>query len=160
MKITKYKAHFAPEQSVAIFFFLAAYQKQVKCTASQLAKKKEQFSPRSASAVKWVLDNIRTFILQSKKSREERDHVFSVRPFRHHLFSCRTFSAQIISAPIQCSLTVRLFRVRVTVSQKTPNIGAEKVRTKIVARKSRGPNRETFLAAKTAVLFCYITQSL
>ena len=41
------------------------------------------------------------------------DHVFLVRPFRRHLFHCRTFSAQIVSAPIRCSLTVHLFRVRV-----------------------------------------------
>ena len=41
-----------------------------------------------------------------------RDHVFSARPFRRHLFRCCTFFAQIISAPIRCSLTVHLFRVR------------------------------------------------
>ena len=40
-----------------------------------------------------------------------RDHVFSVRPFRRHLFRCRTFPAQIVSAPIRCSSTVHLFRV-------------------------------------------------
>ena len=40
------------------------------------------------------------------------DHVFSVRPFRHDLFRCRTFSAQVVSAPIRSSLTVHLFGVR------------------------------------------------
>ena len=45
------------------FFSLTAHQKQVKYTALQLAKKKEQFLPRSATVVKWVLDNIRIFIL-------------------------------------------------------------------------------------------------
>ena len=40
-----------------------------------------------------------------------RDHVFSVQPFRRHLFRCRTFSAQIVSAPIRCSLTVHVFKV-------------------------------------------------
>ena len=40
-----------------------------------------------------------------------RDHVFSVRPCRRHLFHCCTFSAQIVSAPIRCSLTVHLIRV-------------------------------------------------
>ena len=39
-----------------------------------------------------------------------RDHF--ARPLRHHLFHCRTFSAQIVSAPIRCSLTVHLYRVR------------------------------------------------
>ena len=42
------------------------------------------------------------------------DHVFSVRPFWRHLFRSRTFSAQIASAPIRCSLTVHFFRVRVS----------------------------------------------
>ena len=42
-----------------------------------------------------------------------RDHVFLVRPFRRHLFRCRSFSAQIISSPIRCSLTVQLVRVRI-----------------------------------------------
>ena len=87
-KITKYKAHFALEQSVAIFFFLTAYQKLVKCTVSQLAKKKE-FSPRSASAVKWVLDNIRTFFLQSKKSCEE----IGITSFRCNHFGATYFVA-------------------------------------------------------------------
>ena len=70
-----------------------------------------------------------------------RDHVLSVRPFRRHLFRCQSFSAQIVSAPIRCSLTVQLFRVRVWVraSQKAPNIGAEKVRAGMVAPQSRGP---------------------
>ena len=58
------------------------------------------------------------------------DHVFSVRPFRRHLFRCRTFSAQIVSAPIRCSLTVHLFRVWVRVSKKHRMLGAP---------KSRGP---------------------
>ena len=51
------------------------------------------------------------------------------------------FSAQIVSAPIWCSLTVQLFRVRVwiRISQKALNIGTEKVRTEMVAPKSRGP---------------------
>ena len=31
--------------------------------------------------------------------------------FRRHLFRCCTFSAQIVSAPIRCSLTVHLIRV-------------------------------------------------
>ena len=69
--------------------------------------------------------------------RHDGDHVFSMRPFRRHLFRCRRFSAQIVSAPIRCSLTVQLFRVRVR--QKAPNIGAEKVRVEMVAPKSRGP---------------------
>ena len=43
--ITKYTAHFAPEQNLAIFFFLDSLSKQVKYTASQVGKKKEQFSP-------------------------------------------------------------------------------------------------------------------
>ena len=51
---------------MAIFFSLTTHQKQVKCTASQLAIKKEQFLPRSASVIKWVLNNIRIFIFQSK----------------------------------------------------------------------------------------------
>ena len=42
------------------------------------------------------------------------DANISVRPFRRHLFRCRTFSAQITSVPIWCSLTVDLFRVRVS----------------------------------------------
>ena len=59
----------------------------------------------------------------------------SARPFRPHLFRCRTFSAQIVSAPIRCYLTFQLFRV----SQKAPNIGAEKVRAEMAEPKSRGP---------------------
>ena len=68
-----------------------------------------------------------------------------MRPYRRHLFRCRTFCAQIVSAPIRCSLTVQLFRVRVRarvwvrVRQKAPNFGAEKIRAEMVARKSRGP---------------------
>ena len=50
------------------------------------------------------------------------DHVFSMRPFRHrpfrrHLFRCRSFSAQIVTSSVWCSLTVQLFRV----TQKAPN---------------------------------------
>ena len=41
------------------------------------------------------------------------DATILARPFRRHLFRCQTFSAQIISAPIPCYLTVHLFRVRV-----------------------------------------------
>ena len=65
----------------------------------------------------------------------------SARPFRDHLFRCRSFSAQIVSAPIRCSLTVQLFRVKVRVrvwvriSQKAPNIGIEKVRAEMVVPK-------------------------
>ena len=69
-----------------------------------------------------------------QKLRPAWDHVFSVRPFR-----CRTFSAQIVAALIRCSLTVQLFRVRIKVSQKAPNIGAEKVGAEMVAQKSCGP---------------------
>ena len=50
-----------------------------------------------------------------------RDHVFLVRSFRRHLFRCRSFSAHTVSVPIQCSLTVHLFRVRVWVSHRAPN---------------------------------------
>ena len=68
----------------------------------------------------------------------KRDHVFLVRPFRRHLFPGRSFSTQIVSAPIRCSLTVQLFRVRVRVrvwvSKKARNIGAEKVRAEMVAK--------------------------
>ena len=60
-----------------------------------------------------------------------------MRSFRRHSFRCSSFSAQIVSAPIPCSLTVQLFRVEF--SQKALNIGAEKVRAEMVAPKSRGP---------------------
>ena len=60
-----------------------------------------------------------------------------MRPFWLDLFRCQMFSAQIVLAPIRCSLTVQLFMVRF--SQKAPNIGAKKVRAEMVAPKSRGP---------------------
>ena len=86
--------------------------------------------------LKWL------FFFQKITIGWERDHVFSVRPFPRHLFRCRTFSAQIVSAPIRCFLTVQLFGVRVRlwvgVIQKAADIGAEKVRAEMVAHKSRG----------------------
>ena len=75
-QIAKYKAYFPPDQSVAIFF-LDSSSKQVKCSTSQVAKKKEQFSPRSASVVEWVLGNISILILQMKKSRQEWNFSYS-----------------------------------------------------------------------------------
>ena len=55
-----------------------------------------------------------------------------MRPFWRHLFHCHTFSAQIVSVPIRCSLTVHLFRVRFS---KKHRILALKRSTP----KSRGP---------------------
>ena len=74
----------------------------------------------------------------------------STQPFRNHIFRCRSFSAQIVSAPIRCSLTVQLFRVRVwvRVCQNAPNIGAEKFRAEIVAQKSRWSRKHDVFAAK------------
>ena len=93
---------------------------------------------------------IRALHCVSLTAPPSRDHVFLMRPFRRHLFRCRSFSAQIVSAPIWSSLTVQLFKVRVRgrvwvrVSQKAPTIGDEKVRVKMVAPKSRGPHKAPF----------------
>ena len=57
-----------------------------------------------------------------------RDHVFSVRPFWRHLFRCRTFPAQIVSAPIRRSSTVHLIRV----SKKHRKIVPKWLRRKVV----------------------------
>ena len=58
------------------------------------------FRPKSDQKI-W---NVSKQVYNSRHTKKnfhivERDHVFSVRPFRRQLFRCRTFSAQIISAP-------------------------------------------------------------
>ena len=53
----------------------------------------------STSTMVWFCFGITSF---------RRDH------FGTTLFRCQTFSAQIISAPISCYLTVHLFRIRVS----------------------------------------------
>ena len=55
---------------MAIFFSLTTHQNK-SSAAHEVAKKKELFSPRSASVVEWVLGNIRIFILQTKISRND-----------------------------------------------------------------------------------------
>ena len=79
------------------------------------------------------------------------DHLFLAPPFRHklflrHLFRFRSFSAQIASSPIRCSLAVQLFRLGSGLGigfelglLKKHRIGAEKVRDEMVKPKSRGP---------------------
>ena len=67
------------------------------------------------------------------------EHVFSVRPFRRYLFRCRTFSAQIVSAPIRCSLTVHLFRVWVSVSKKHRILAPKRAAQKWSRRKVVDP---------------------
>ena len=65
------------------------------------------------------------------------DHLFLARPFLRHLFRCRSFSTQIVSAPIWCSLTVQLFRVTVWVGQRAPNWRKKGPRRKVVDPATR-----------------------
>ena len=64
----------------------------------------------------------------------------SARPFLRHLFRCRTFSAQIVSAPIWCSLTVHLFWVWVRVSKKHRILAQKRSELKWSRRKVVDPN--------------------
>ena len=61
------------------------------------------------------------------------------RPFRHYLLCCRLFSAQIVSAPIRCSLTVHLFRVWVSVSKKHRMLAPKRAASKWSRRKVVDP---------------------